>query len=280
MTNHHHHHHHSEDADNAEFAEMLDLDAVVLQDYLADLTTWVVGQAGVMPRRILDLGSGTGTATVALAQLVDGADVIALDQSTDHLDRVTAKARDLGLAGRVHTVQADLDATWPPIDPVDLVWASLSLHHMADPDRVLAQLRDTIRPGGLLAVVEMRSFPRFLPDDIGGDLEDRLHDALAEHHAEEVPDLGSDWAARLTQAGFTIQAERTVDILVPSPSSAATGRLAWLFFRRFRSRLDEKLAADDLSTLDTLTGDGPGGLQERTDLTVRGNRQVWLARPA
>ena len=37
---------------------------------------------------------------------------------------------------------------WPDLGPADLVWASASMHHMADPDRTLARVRDTLRPGG------------------------------------------------------------------------------------------------------------------------------------
>ncbi len=54
---------------------------------------------------------------------------------------------------------------------------------MSDPDRVLADVFATIRPGGLLVVAEMESFPRFLPDDIGfghPGLEARCHAAAAE----------------------------------------------------------------------------------------------------
>src|ERR1022692_5111309 len=113
-------------------------------------------------RRILDLGSGTGTGALALVQRFQGADVIALDISAQLLHRLRDKARDLGVAERVRTVQADLDAVWPAIDIVDLVWASSSLHHMADPDRVLTEVFAALRPGGLLVVAEMDSFPRFL----------------------------------------------------------------------------------------------------------------------
>jgi len=43
------------------------------------------------------------------------------------LDRLRDKAQDLGVADRISVVEADVDAGWPAIDPVDLVWASASL---------------------------------------------------------------------------------------------------------------------------------------------------------
>jgi SAM-dependent methyltransferase len=283
MENPHHQHHSATEPDWAAMAELLDLDADVLHSYLSEATDWVRKLAAELPRRrILDLGSGTGTGALALVQRFEGADVIALDVSAQLLDRCQAKARDLGVADRIRTVQADLDAAWPAIDTVDLVWASNSLHHMADPDRVLTEVFSAIHPGGLLAVAEMDSFPRFLPDDLGlgrPGLEARCHAALAEGQAGEVPHLGSDWASRLNKAGFAIEAERIFAIDLTPPLPASTGRYAQASLRRIRSGLDGRMSADDLATLDTLIdSDGPDGILERDDLTVRTTRTVWVAR--
>jgi SAM-dependent methyltransferase len=286
MGNHHHHHDQHQPAgetDEAAMAELLDLDAEVLHSYLSEVTAWIHELAADLPsRRILDLGSGTGTGTFALLQRFAGADVIALDISEQLLHHLRDKARVLGVADRVRTVQADLDAAWPAIDPVDLVWASSSLHHMADPDRVLTEVFAALRPAGLLAVVEMDSFPRFLPDDLGlgrPGLEARCHAALAEGRAAELPHLGSDWGARLSQAGFTIEAERPFAIDLTPPLPASTGRYAQASLRRIRSSLDGRMSAGDLAALDTLLdSDGPDGVLQRDDLTVRTARTVWVAR--
>jgi SAM-dependent methyltransferase len=286
MGNHHHHHDQHQPAgetDEAAMAELLDLDAEVLHSYLSEVTAWIHELAADLPsRRILDLGSGTGTGTFALLQRFAGADVIALDISEQLLHHLRDKARVLGVADRVRTVQADLDAAWPAIDPVDLVWASSSLHHMADPDRVLAEVFAALRPAGLLAVVEMDSFPRFLPDDLGlgrPGLEARCHAALAEGRAAELPHLGSDWGARLSQAGFTIEAERPFAIDLTPPLPASTGRYAEASLRRIRSSLDGRMSAGDLAALDTLLdSDGPDGVLQRDDLTVRTARTIWVAR--
>lgn len=263
-------------------AELLDLDAEVLHSYLSEVTAWVGELAAEPPHRILDLGSGTGTGALALAGCFPGADVIAVDKSAPLLRHLGGKARALGVAGRIRIVQADLDAAWPAIGSVDLVWASSSLHHMADPDRVLAEVFGAIRPGGLLAVAELGSFPRFLPDDIGigrPGLEARGHAALAQAMASEVPQLGSDWGPRLTKAGFTIEAERTFTIDLTPPLPAATGRYAQASLRRIRPSLDGRMSADDLAALDTLIdSDGPDSVLRRDDLIVRTTRTVWASR--
>jgi SAM-dependent methyltransferase len=290
MRNHHRHHdqhqhqcHPAAETDEAAMAVLLDLDAEVLHAYLSELTAWIHELAAGLPHhRILDLGSGTGTGTFALLERFEGADVIALDKSAQLLHHLMDKARVLGVADRVRTVQADLDAAWPAIDTVDLVWASSSLHHMADPDRVLTEVFAALHPGGLLVVAELDSFPRFLPGDLGfgrPGLEARCHAVLAEGHAAELPHLGSDWGSLLSPAGFVIEAKRPFAIDLTPPLPASAGRYAQASLRRMRSGLEGRMSADDLATLDTLIdSDGPEGVRQRDDLTVRAARTVWVAR--
>ena len=286
METHQHGHHHQDHAaaeTDADMAELLDLDAEVTHSHLAEVTAWIRELAAdPPPGRILDLGSGTGTGAFALLERFDQAEVIALDVSAEMLERLSGKARVLGVADRIRTVQADLDTAWPAIDAVDLAWASRSLHHLADPDRVLAEVFATLRPGGLLVVAEIASFPRFLPDDLGlgrPGLEARCHALLAERQTAELPHLGSDWGPRLSRAGFTIEAERPFVIDLSAPLPAASGRYAQASLRRIRSAVDGRLSADDLAVLDTLIdSDGPGGVLHRSDLTVRNTRTLWAAR--
>jgi SAM-dependent methyltransferase len=262
-------------------AELLDLDAEVLHSYLSEVTAWVDELAAGQPHRILDLGSGTGAGALALARRFEGAEVIAVDRSAYLLARLGDKARDLGLAGRIQTIQADLDIAWPALDPVDVAWASSSLHHMADPDLVLRETFAAIRPGGLLVVAEIDSFPRFLADAADpsrSGLEARCHQAMAGVRARDVPEMGSDWGSRLRKAGFTVEAERAFDIVLTPPLPAATGRYAQASLRRMRSGLDDLLSDADLAALGTLIdSDGPDGILHG-DLTVRAEKAVWAAR--
>ena len=145
-------------------AEILDLDAEVLAEHLASVTAWL--PTGTPPRRIVDLGCGTGAGTFALLDRFPEADVTAVDFSAAHLQRLREKACARGVDGRIRTVQADLDDTvWPDLGAPDLVWASASMHHMADPDRALRAVRDALAPGGLFVVLELAGFPRFLPEN-------------------------------------------------------------------------------------------------------------------
>ncbi|MFB9832539.1 class I SAM-dependent methyltransferase [Actinoallomurus acaciae] len=258
---------------HSHFAELLDLDADVLHEYHHDLIDWI---GSLTPDRplVVDLGAGTGTGALALARRLPDARVVAVDVSEPMLEHLRNKARELGVADRIRTVQADLDESWPALGPADLVWASASLHHMADPGHALAQVRATLRPGGLLAVAELDSFPRFLPDEAGAALEERCHAVLAEIRAEAGLHMNEDWGVRLAGAGFTVEAERRFDIDLRPPLPAAAGRYAQVSFQRTRHRLEGRLDADDLAALDTITA----GLLDRDDLTVQATRTVWLAR--
>jgi SAM-dependent methyltransferase len=291
----HHSHEAAGEADSAAMIEILDLDAEVLHSYVSDVVDWVAELAtGTRSHRsldigrmldvgrILDIGCGTGSGALALIRRFDGATVIGVDMSAAFLERLNDKARALGVADRIRTVQADLDEGWPATDGVDLAWASNSLHHVADPDRVLAEVFATVRPGGLLAVAEMDAFPRFLPDDLGvgrPGLERRCHAVAAELRAAELPHLGSDWGSPLRRAGFSVEAERTFTIDLTPPLPPATGRYAQASLRRVRSALDGQLSAEDVTTLDTLIdSDGADGVLRRDDLTVRAVRTVWVSR--
>lgn len=91
--------------------------------------------------------------------------------------------------------------------------------------------------------------------------------------------MGSDWGGLLGKAGFTVEAERTFDIVLTPPPAAVTGRYAQASLRRVRSGLDGRLSAADLAALDTLiSNNGPDGVLRRGDLTVRAEKTVWAAR--
>jgi SAM-dependent methyltransferase len=264
---------HDHDAHHLQhFEQLLDLDAEVLHDYYRELFQWVGALAPANPL-IVDIGAGTGTGSLALAQSRPDATVIAVDVSESMLEHLRHQAQARGLADRVRAVQADLDEPWPDLGPADLLWASASLHHMADPGRALAQAYGTLRPGGRFVVSELDSFPRFLPGAEEAAIEDQGHVVMDELRTEAGMHMDEDWAARLAEAGFTVEDERHVDIALQPPLPAAAGRYAQISLERMRERLADRLSPADLSTLDDIVA----GLPHRDDLIVRTARTVWVA---
>ncbi len=280
MTQHHHHHRQHggpEPHGEAGMADLLDLDAEVLGTYLDEATEWVGQHARSVPGTVVDVGAGTGSGTLALAQRFGAADLVAIDASTFMVERLQAMALENGLADRLRAVQADLDVAWPDVGAVDIAWAASSLHHVVDPDRVLRDLQKALNAGGLLVVLELESLPRFLPDNIGlgrPGLEARCHEALAQANWNSHP----DWGPQLAQAGYELVEQRTFTAQA-SPTAPRAGDYAHAYLCRIRSALGDELAADDLEVLDRLlSDDGPDALRRRCDLTVRSSRSAWAAR--
>ncbi|HEX4257959.1 MAG TPA: methyltransferase [Streptosporangiaceae bacterium] len=273
--------------DDEALTELLDLDGEVLHAYLDQATAWIAATAQPPVTRIVDLGAGTGTGTFALLRRFPDAYVTAVDLDPTRLERVQARARDLDLAHRVTTIATDLDQPWPNLGPADLVWASMALHHVADPARTLTQILGLLRPGGSLVVAEtsaLESFPRFLPAGVSvagaaPGLEDRVHRLLAGLLSDEVPELGADWGSRLAAAGFEVAADQAFNVALDPPLPARAGRYAQLTLDRLRTGLGDRLTPADQDALKTLVDDeGPASVLHRPDLTVRATRLTWLAR--
>ena len=253
--------------------DVLELDAEVLHEHHRDVITWA-GSLAPARARVVDLGAGTGTGTLSLARHLPDAEIVAVDVDEAMLDHLRHKVRAAGVADRVRTVRADLDGAWPALGPADLVWASASLHHMADPAHALAGIRSTLRPGGVLVVTELDGFPTFLPDPAGAALEDRCHAALAELRAEAGMHMGVDWGALLGAAGLTTEARRDFAIELRPPLPAAAGRYAEACLRPLRHRLEGRLSAADLAALDALAA----RVGARDDLVIRTTRTAWAGR--
>jgi SAM-dependent methyltransferase len=279
MTHAHTHHHHS-DSDQAEF---LTIEAAVFREQAAAIVEWL--PLPTPPSQIVDLGAGTGAGTFALLGRFPKAQVTAVDVAAAHVRRLRDEARVRGVEDRVQAVEADLDdAAWPDLGTPDLVWAAASLHHLARPEDALRAIREILAPDGLLAVVEVAAFARFLPEDAFEDrpgLEERCHAIADRLRVEHLPYLGADWRSMLAAAGFTVEGERTVAVRVEGSQNDAVGAFALASLRRLRESVGDALDADDLAALDRLLDAGsPHYLLRRYDLTVRAERTVWAARPA
>ncbi len=106
----------------------------------------------MVPARILDLGAGTGVATVALADQYQQAEVIALDFALPMLQRP-----QLDGLGRIC---GDLEQTPLADSTVDLIYSNLALQWSNDLEQTICELRRILRPGGLLM------FTTFGPDTL------------------------------------------------------------------------------------------------------------------
>jgi tRNA (cmo5U34)-methyltransferase len=91
------------------------------------------------PRRVLELGCGTGILTEMILDRFPGTEVAGIDLSPEMLHIASAKPALRG----VKFIEGDLRDAWPP-GPYDAVVTSLCIHHVSPEERA----GDVLSPGG------------------------------------------------------------------------------------------------------------------------------------
>lgn len=112
----------------------------------------------VQPRRILEIGCGTGANLVRLARTFPGAEIEGIDLSSDML--AVARRKTAPYAGRVTLHHEAYDAQFVCRWPYDLIVLSycLSMIHRGQQD-VLAKTRADLSGHGVLAVADFHHTP-------------------------------------------------------------------------------------------------------------------------
>lgn len=104
------------------------------------------------PRRIADLGCGTGSGTQALQQRwPDAEKIIGVDGSGEMLDKARAEEPS------IEWMQGDLN-DWRPDAPFDVVFSNAALHWLTDHASLFPRLLASVAPGGQLAVQMPRNY--------------------------------------------------------------------------------------------------------------------------
>lgn len=103
------------------------------------------------PRRIVDVGAGTGRETLALARRYGKARIIALDLAERMLHRARGRLPLLmKWSGRCRYVCADAENLPLAGASTDMIVSNLTLQWCNDLDRTLAEFRRVLTPGGLV----------------------------------------------------------------------------------------------------------------------------------
>jgi SAM-dependent methyltransferase len=105
---------------------------------------WLAGLPDFKATRALDVATGSGRFARALAER--GASVVGVD-----VEKAIARAE---AAPGVRFEAMDAESLAFPDASFDLVAISWALHHLANPTRVLLEMRRVLQPGGVFLIVE------------------------------------------------------------------------------------------------------------------------------
>ncbi len=135
--------------------------------------------------RALDYGCGTGLLSFPLREELGS--ITLKDSSAGMLEVARAKIAAQGVTNMV-VKQADLSAEPLPKERYDLIYSSMTLHHIPDTDAILGAFHTLLNPGGRLCIADL-------------DTEDgSFHGPEVDvHHGFDRAEL----AARTARAGFS-----------------------------------------------------------------------------
>jgi SAM-dependent methyltransferase len=106
---------------------------------------FIVARMGALAgRRLLDIGCGLGESSVYFA--LRGAEVTALDLSPGMVDFTRRLAAHHG--ARLEALVSPAETLPVPDGSFDLVYAANVVHHVGDRERLFAEMRRVLRPGG------------------------------------------------------------------------------------------------------------------------------------
>ncbi len=148
------------------------------------------GLRGAGPLKIADIGCGTGAATLVLAGEL-AARITAVDLLPAFLARLEAEAAQAGLADRIGTLAASMDALPFADASFDAIWSEGAIYAMGFAAGVVAWAK-FLKPGGILAVSELTWLSATRPA------------ALQQHWEREYPEVDTAAAkfAVLERRGF------------------------------------------------------------------------------
>jgi 2-polyprenyl-3-methyl-5-hydroxy-6-metoxy-1,4-benzoquinol methylase len=103
-------------------------------------------------KRVLEVGCGIGTDSINFARA--GAQLTAVDLSTESINVARQRAEVMGVADRIEFLQANAEELTSVVSgEYDLVYSFGVVHHTPNPDRAMEQIRALIAPHGTLKLM-------------------------------------------------------------------------------------------------------------------------------
>lgn len=214
------------------------------------------------PRRVVDLGCGTGALTASLAERWPDAEVVGLDSSPEMLDKASAHT---ATHANLSFTRGDI-AEWAPADGDDVIVSNAALQWVPRHDELLSRWYAALAPGAQLAVqmpANSDSPSQVLLRELAD--EPRWASRLAGLHiVNELVGPVEDYLALAFDAGVAVEAWETIYAHVLQgedpvlewvagtrlrPFVAALGEDAGAFVEEFRQRLRAAFPAGPAGTV-------------------------------
>jgi len=142
--------------------------------FVADLLDVWRERRGLAEGAVTAFDAGTGTALIPIELLRAGwpGQMVAADAAASMLELARRNMERTGFADRIEPVLRDCKALPEPDGTFDLVMSNSIVHHIPEPEGVLAECWRILKPGGLLFVRDL-----FRPADVA------TVDRLVQHYA-------------------------------------------------------------------------------------------------
>jgi len=194
--------------------------------------------------KVLDVGCGDGFYMGLLAErLLSPGRVVGLDVDTNFLAVAQRNPALCEARCEVDFVQADLANLPDACRECDLVWCAQSLYSLPEPIAALRQMREAVKPGGIVAVLENDTLHQLLlPWPIHLEIAVRAAELLAfsqESHKPSKFYVGRKLPAVFAQAGLEPLGFQTQCI----DRQAPLGRDLEEFLKSYLQRMHERVSA-------------------------------------
>lgn len=119
----------------------------------------VLSKAGLKPgMTFVDIGCGQGYFALHAARIAGTkGKVYGIDIDEEALEHINAKASEAGL--NIKTISGEAESAIACEGCADVVFFGICLHDFGDPEKVLANARRMLKPGGRLADIDWKKEP-------------------------------------------------------------------------------------------------------------------------
>ena len=108
----------------------------------------------VSDEHILDLGCGPADIPIRLARALPSCRITGVDASQPMIDIAMRAVKAAGLAGRI-TLRCERLQSWQLSEPCDAGISNSVLHHFINPLRFWYALKQAVKPGGCILVMDL-----------------------------------------------------------------------------------------------------------------------------